>query len=223
MISPKYNSSHCLYPLTQLVKSGGPPHVVNLYLDYACPFSAKIFIKFKSSVIPEIEKKYSGKFQFVFMNVIQPWHPNSVYMHEFSLSIAKLIRETDKGNSELFWSVSESLFKNIKKFYDNANSDVGRNAIYSQLYDVVSEDVKIPFSKDEILDNLTIKQVGTDNEELLSNDGNAVGADVKYFTKFHRTVGVHVTPTVSVNGITDSTIESSTEPEVLVKKLGSYL
>lgn len=222
MISPKYSSSHCFYPLTHFVK-GGSPHVINLYLDYNCPFSARMFLKFKSAVIPEMEKKYPGKFQFVFMNVIQPWHPNSIYMHEFSLSVAKLIRENDKGGSELFWSVSESLFKNIKKFYDNANSDVGRNEVYEQLYDVVSQDVEIPFSKQDILDNIVIKQVGTDNEELLDNSGNALAVDVKYFTRYQRTVGVHVTPTVSVDGITDGAFESGADPEVLVEKCASHL
>lgn len=219
MISPKYAPTHALQSIASF--KGVSPHVINLYLDYDCPFSAKLFLKFKSNVIPQVEKTYPGKFQFVFMNVIQPWHPNSVYMHEFALSVAKLIRESDKGDAQLFWSVSESLFKNIKKFYDNANSESSRNQIYAQLYDVVASDTEIPFTKEEVLSNLVIKQVS--NEKEYSNSGNGVTNDVKYFTRYQRTVGVHMTPTVSVNGIANPSIESSTEPDDLVKIFGSNL
>lgn len=217
MVSPKY-STHVLNSLTK--SSTETPHEMSFYLDYNCPFSAKLFGKFRESVIPEIQKKHPGKFEFVFMNVIQPWHPNSIYMHEFSLSIAKLIREKG-GNGELFWSVSDSLFKNIKKFYDSANSDKSRNAIYEDLYEVVSNEVEIPFTKDEVLSNLVIKQAS--NEDDYSNSGNALGVDVKYFTRYHRTVGVHITPTVFVDGIVSPSIESSSEPSKLVEVLESYL
>lgn len=218
MIAPKYSVTHALQPFKSFKTS---PHVINLYVDYDCPFSAKLFLKFKSTVIPKVEKSYPGKFQFVLMNVIQPWHPNSIYMHEFALATAKLIRESGKGDSDLFWNVSESLFKNIKKMYDNANSDRSRNQIYDDLYEIVSKDVDLPFTKLELLDNLVVKQVSS--EEEYDNSGNAVAVDIKYFTRYQRTVGVHVTPAVSVNGITNPSIESSTEPEDLVKIFGSNL
>lgn len=196
------------------------PAQINLYLDYNCPFSAKIFFKFKQSVIPQLESKHPGKFQFNFMNVIQPWHSNSNYLHEFSLSVAKLIREREL-TSELFWSVSESLFKNIKKFSDNANSDKGRNEIYADIYKAVTEDVELPFSKEEVLGNIQIAQVKDESD--YDNAGNAVTVDVKYFTRYQRTVGVHVTPTVSVNGIENGGISSGSEPEELAKILESAL
>lgn len=217
MISPKYANSHAFYPLSHFKVA---PTQVNLYLDYNCPFSAKIFFKFKQSVIPQLESKNPGKFQFNFMNVIQPWHSNSNYLHEFSLSIAKLIREKEL-TSEIFWSVSESLFKNIKQFSDNANSDKGRNQIYSDIYESVIKDVDLPFSKEEVLKNVQIPQVSSESD--YDNSGNAVVVDTKYFTRFQRTVGVHITPTVSINGIENGGISSGSEPEELAKILESAL
>lgn len=218
MIAPKYTVTHALYPVETFNQS---PNIVNIYVDYDCPFSAKLFLKFQNEVIPKVKQEYPNKFQFVFMNVVQPWHPNSVYMHEFALAVAKLIRESGKGNSELFWQVSGCLFKNIAKMYDNANSEVSRNQIYGQLYDIVSSEVKLPFTKDEILGNVVIKQVS--KEEDYSNSGNGVTNDIKYFTRYQRTVGVHMTPTVSINGIANGSIESSTAPEDVVKIFGAQL
>ena len=34
-------------------------HTIELYLDFVCPFSARIFTTFYESVVPVIEKKYT--------------------------------------------------------------------------------------------------------------------------------------------------------------------
>jgi hypothetical protein len=47
-------------------------HTVELYLDYVCPFSAKMFNTLYTSVFPLAkEKKY--KVQFLFRQQVQPW------------------------------------------------------------------------------------------------------------------------------------------------------
>ncbi|GEQ72282.1 hypothetical protein JCM33374_g5969 [Metschnikowia sp. JCM 33374] len=219
MISPKYSLSHYFFndsrPRTKA------PNVVNLYLDYNCPFSAKIFFKFLE-IIPLLEKRYPGTFQFVFVNVVQPWHPNSVLLNEFSLVVADLLRKDDPNiSNEMFWIVSGSLFRNKEKFYDSATVSLGRNETYKHIYDVVQEEVELLFDQNDILDKLYIKEE-TDTAKA-SNGGNFATVDIKYFTRYLRTVGVHVTPTVSVNGIVNDSISSGSSNEELLKIFETYL
>lgn len=223
MISPKYALSHYFHSTKTLsAKLSTSPHIVNLYLDYNCPFSAKIFFKF-ASLIPTLQKDHPSNFQFVFVNVVQPWHPNSVLLHEYALVVAQLLREKipEKSN-ELFWTVSDSLFKSKEKFYDSTTVSLGRNEIYTVINDVVFDDVSdLPFSKADVLKKLEIKEE-TDPAKA-SNGGNDSTVDVKYFTRYQRGVGVHITPTVSVDGIVDDSVSSGTEEKDLIKILEGYL
>lgn len=222
MISPKYSLTHYAHSAASIIAAKNPvaPHIINLYLDYNCPFSAKLFLKLKSTVIPTLQEAYPNRFQFVFINVVQPWHPNSVLLNEYSLVFAKLLRETKaKDSNELFWNTSQALFENKELFYDSANINLTRNEIYKQINDLVFEKVpSIPFSKDQVLDDLVIK----DNKEP-SNAGNGATTDLKYFTRYLRNVGVHVTPTVSVDGIVNDSVSSGTEPEKLAEILKAVL
>lgn len=218
MISPKYSTTH--YYASLVFKAA--PNVVNLYLDYNCPFSAKLYIKLQDVVIPQIRKKYGDKFQFVYVNVVQPWHPNSVLLNEFALVVAKLLRE--KGGSDsnkLFWDVSRAIYDNKEHFYDQANVELNRNEIYKQIADITFAKVKLPFGEEEVLEELTFKQEPVD--QIKVNPGNGATTDLKYFTRYLRNVGVHVTPTVSVNGIIADSVSSGSEPEELVKVFESFL
>lgn len=221
MISPKYSLSHYYFSAKSLAKLTLAPHIVNLYLDYNCPFSAKIFFKLEK-VIPQLQSKYPGQFQFVFVNVIQPWHPNSVLLHEYSLVVAQLLRkeEPEKLN-ELFWAVSGAIFANKEKFYDSATVNFGRNEIYKKINDVVFESVLLPINEKAVLEGLNIAEE-TDPEKA-RNGGNDATVDVKYFTRYLRGVGVHVTPTVSVDGIVNDSVSSGSEIEKLVEIFEGYL
>lgn len=216
MVSPKYAPTHFF---TSTVKSGTtPPHIVNLYLDYNCVFSAKLFKKFHEEVIPKVNQAAPDKFQFIFVNVIQPWHPPSPLIHEFSFQFAKLLREKKTPDSnKLFWNFSKVIFDNKENVWDSTLALKTRNESYEFFYDFISKSIDLPFSKEEILKGLTI---ATDSP---ANSGNDATNDIKYFTKYLRGVGVHVTPTVSVDGIVDPTVESSTEVNKLVEILQSHL
>lgn len=213
MISPKYSLTHYF---TNPATLTAVPNIVNVYLDYNCPFSAKIFFKLRSSVIPALEKKHPSKFQFVFVNVVQPWHPNSVLLNEFSLVVAKFLRQKQvKDSNKLFWDVSETIFQNKELFYDTANVNLNRNEIYKQISSLVFSKVDLPFSENDVLNGLTF----THEEDIskVSNSGNEATVDIKYFTKYLRGVGVHVTPTVSINGIVNDSISSGDEVEKLIE------
>jgi hypothetical protein len=65
-------------------------HTLELYLDYVCPFSAKMFNTMYTSVFPLIQQKYSSKVQVIFRQQIQPWHPSSTLVHEAGAAVLKL-------------------------------------------------------------------------------------------------------------------------------------
>lgn len=222
-LAPKYSLTHLFYPqLTSRVAGPNIPHQVNLYLDYACPFSSKLYKKLLT-VIPDLEKKHKGKFQFAFFNVIQPWHPSSNIVHEFSLAVAQLLREkkTD-GSNTLFWEVSKIIFDHQTEFYDTATADLSRNEIYKRATDILFKTLKdLPFSQEEVLQKLVIKQAT--NPKDYQNDGNSVTDEIKYFTKYLRGVGVHVTPTVSVDGVVDGKVSSGSEVSELINVFEAHL
>lgn len=217
MIAPKYAPTHYLFRTSRLTLL--VPHVINFYLDYNCRFSAKLFLKLKA-VNSALEERHPGKFEFVFVNVIQPWHPGSVFLNEYSLAVAQLLRDKySEQAGRVFFEVSELLFAEKEKFFDEATVDLPRNAFYEYIHENVETKVKLPFSKEDVLLKLYIKG----DKKNATNVGNAVSNDVKYFTKYLRGVGVHVTPTVSVDGVVDSNISSGVEPEDLVKIFEGYL
>lgn len=220
MISPKYALTHYWFSAQTFSKAA--PHVVNLYLDYNCPFSSKIYTKLLK-VIPSLHEKYPGQFQFVFVNVVQPWHPNSVLLHEYSLVLAQLLREKlPETSNELFWKFSDVIFSHKEEFYDSATVNLGRNEIYKKINDTVYLEVKeLPVDKSEVLKRLEIKQ--SSSSEDARNSGNGATNDVKYFTKYLRGVGVHVTPTVSVDGVVDNGVSSGLSPEELTKVFEAHL
>ncbi|KAG7665271.1 uncharacterized protein J8A68_001327 [[Candida] subhashii] len=214
MISQRYSLTH-YYHSAKTLATGNFPVVVNLYVDYNCPYSAKIFPKFYNTVIPKLNEKYPGRFQFVYVNVIQPWHTNSNLVNEFGIAYAKLLRENANDSvdsNRAFWELSRVLFEKIESFYDTSNIQLTRNEIYEQIYDVVSKELELVFPREQILEQLVIK-----SSETPSNEGNATATDVKYFTGYLRGVGVHVTPSVSVNGIVSDAISSGTPEDELIQ------
>jgi len=46
-------------------------HTLELYLDYVCPYSKKMFDTIYDSVLPIIKQKYAGKVQVIFRQQIQ--------------------------------------------------------------------------------------------------------------------------------------------------------
>lgn len=65
-------------------------HTLELYLDYVCPYSAKMFNTVYTSVLPLIKQKYASKVQILFRQQIQPWHPSSTLVHEAGVAVLKL-------------------------------------------------------------------------------------------------------------------------------------
>lgn len=206
-LNPKYLKSHVYGKYTPLA------HTVEIFLDYNCPFSAKMFKKLQDEVIPLMEKKnLTDKYNIVFINVVQPWHGmQSSILHDVSFAVSKV-------KPEIFWDVSRLFFDNITQFYDTECYDKSRKEITDEVVQLASG-VEGGFQVTEtaaIKELLAIKGLHAQEKEL-SNAGNGVAKDNKYFARYQRTLGVHVTPSVLVNGIYMSAIESSTAAEKIIE------
>ena len=99
-LAPKFAGQRFLAGSSTSSGSTSAVHTLELYLDYVCPFSAKMFSTVYNSVFPIGEKKYPQKVQFIFRQQIQPWHPSSTLVHEAGVAVLKT-------KPEAFWKFSD--------------------------------------------------------------------------------------------------------------------
>ncbi|KZM22189.1 uncharacterized protein EKO05_0002113 [Ascochyta rabiei] len=173
-------------------------HTIEIYLDYVCPFSAKLFKTVYSGPLRNtLLEKYSDRVVTIFRQQIQPWHPSSTLVHEAGFAVLKV--QPDK-----FYDFSEKLFEQQKDFFDVSVVNETRNNTYKRLAKIagsVGVDEKQVYALLEISDK--------PNEDGGLNAGNGVTDYVKLQTKQNRLQGVHVTPTVVFDGVVNNDISSS--------------
>ena len=61
------------------------PVTLSAWLDYACPFSAKLFKTVTTQVLPHYGDKV-----LVFYHHLQRWHPQSSMLHEAAIGVYDL-------------------------------------------------------------------------------------------------------------------------------------
>lgn len=166
-------------------------HVLEIYLDYCCPFSAKIFKTLTDVVVPSIKAnpKWAESLSFIFRQQVQPWHPSSTLMHETGLAVLRLAPER-------FWAFSAELFAAQQEFFDVNVVNETRNNTYRRLAKVAA---KAGVDENKVYSLLEISDKPGSNGSL--NNGNEVTADLRVITKMNRLIGVHVTPTVVYDGV----------------------
>ncbi|KZT29378.1 hypothetical protein NEOLEDRAFT_1107084 [Neolentinus lepideus HHB14362 ss-1] len=171
------------------------PQTLDIFLDYVCPFSAKLALAIDSVLKPALDTggKYEGKVKAIFRLQVQPWHASSTFTHEAGLAAARVAPEK-------FWAFSLALFKKQTDFFDIPSSNLTPIQIREQLAavfgEVAGQDKVAAFK-----DLLTLKST--------PNGGVAVTDDLKYNVKFSRQNGIHVSPTVLWDGIVANEISSS--------------
>lgn len=174
-------------------------HTIELYLDYVCPFSAKIFKTFYTKVQPIIEQQYTSPgVRVIFRQQIQPWHPSSTLTHEAGVAVLRTAPQS-------FWTFSEKLFEAQKEYFDVNVVNESRNETYKRLAKLAGSVEGIDEST--IYDLLVVSDKPGPDGSL--NIGNKVTDDVKFQVKANRVTGVHVTPTVLFNGVEERSIGSS--------------
>lgn len=171
-------------------------HTLELYLDYVCPFSKKMFNTVYTSVIPLVEKKYSQKVQIIFRQQVQPWHPSSTLVHEAGVAVLKT--DPDK-----FWHFSKALFDGQTDYFDVNVINETRNATYKRLAKLAGS---AGIDEAKIYDLLEVSD--KPDKDGNTNVGNKTTDDLKQLIKAGRLVGIHVSPTVLFNGLVENGISS---------------
>lgn len=188
-----------------------PLHTIELYLDYVCPFSAKTFKTFATSVAPKIRSnpKLAGKVQVILRQQVQPWHPSSTLVHEAAIAVERLAPAK-------FWQFSEALFDDQKAYFDVNVVGETRNATYRRLAKLGAQSAGV--SEDELYKLLAISDKPGEDGGL--NTGNQVTDDLKVVIKMARLVGVHFSPTVIFDGVVNNEISSAWSAEQWLEWLG---
>lgn len=173
-------------------------HTIELYLDYVCPFSAKLFRTFNKSVVPLIQDKFTSPgVRVIFRQQIQPWHPSSTLTHEAGVAV---LQSAPKS----FWAFSAKLFEQQTDFFDVNVVNETRNDTYKRLAKLAGSVHGV--DEKTVLDLLLVSDKASDDGSL--NVGNKVTNDLKFMVKANRVTGVHVTPTVLFNGVEERSISS---------------
>jgi len=173
-----------------VLSGGGAPITVELYLDIICPFSRKMWAAVVEGGIPAT---MGGKVCFIVNQVVQPWHPQGTYVHEAALAVRQ-------ANPDLYVAYVTALFAayDAGKFKDDDTWDKTRKQIYDELLDVAAS---VGADKAAVSALLSMKPGG-------GNSGNDMTQMIKWMAKYHRCRGVHVTPTVHVNGLEAGVVSS---------------
>ncbi len=137
---------------------------------------------------------YKGKpVQFLVQNVIQPWHAVGSLMHEVSLAVKSM-------QPSHFYPFVNRIFDAQESFSDVATENMTRGEINEAL---VALAVEVGVPREALEERIALTGGGG------GNAGSATTQDVKWACKYHRSRGVHATPTVFVNGMEASHISSA--------------
>jgi hypothetical protein len=188
--------------------------VCEIFVDFACPYSRKMV----QALAPIIdESKGGGDVCYVFYNVMQPWHHQSLWLHETSFAVKMVCPEQ-------LWTFWKALFENAPEWYDKEIFTLNRPEFYNKI-SAFAAGVCCATDGDADKEQLKMKLLqwlippmqlgGSFPDEAKSlgatpnDDENALFPYTRQTVKFHRKRGVHVTPTVFFNGIEQAEISSS--------------
>ncbi|CCJ29219.1 unnamed protein product [Pneumocystis jirovecii] len=173
------------------------PHCLELFLDFTCPFSKKLFKTVYEQFFPWVQQN-KNDIKFLFRSQVQPWHPSSTLLHEAVLAVSKL-SESQTIN------FTAQLFEHQEEYFDTALVQESRLETYKRLSVLAKNTTGI--DPDKFMDLLYIE--GTKIGEKGCNVGNKVTTDLKLLIRYSRGKSVHVSPTVFFNGVINDSISSS--------------
>lgn len=169
-----------------------------------------MFATLHTALIPRLRPSPLGKkLQIIFRPQIQPWHPSSTLTHEAALAVSRLA----PGK---FWDFAAALFADQKAYFDVSLVNETRNATYRRLARLAHESVGV--DEEEVYGLLAIPEKAGEDGSL--NVGNGVTDDLKVLVRMARTVGVHVSPTVFLDGVEAREISSGWTADQWVEWLG---
>ncbi|CUS12177.1 unnamed protein product [Tuber aestivum] len=177
-----------------------PVHTLEIYLDYVCPFSAKLFNRVYNDVKPIIDSKFSNKVQNE--SIQAPFGSTLLFATlPFSNPTWPLVNPATLAH--MLTSALQALFENQVNFFDVNVLAVMLAKIYKRLSALAAP---LDVDEQQIYKLLTISDKPIDGAY---NTGNQVTGDLKLHVKAARLVGVHVSPTVIFDGIVDNSVSSA--------------
>lgn len=190
-------------------------HTLELYLDYVCPFSAKLFKTFYTDVAPGLrdtsQRQWKNGVDVVLRQQVQPWHPSSTLTHEAALAVLKVAPEK-------YFEYSAALFREQKSYFDVSVVNETRNHTYARLAKLAGT---VGVDEGKVLELLTVSDKPAEDGSL--NTGNGVTTDLKVVVKMARLVGIHVSPTVMFDGLIVNEISSGWTKEQWFEWLGKHV
>ena len=164
---------------------------LEVFVDFTCPFSQRIFRRLREEVKPY----YGPKLDVVIMPFSQPWHPSSAMVHECFHSACMSV-SPDKSEDIL----SATFDFALEKYNDVDAMDKSRKQVHLECADLYAA-LGVP--KETFLENLALPP---EDKRENKNPGVPATRLVKFYTKAARQVGgLHVSPTCRVNGVTVDT------------------
>jgi protein-disulfide isomerase len=163
--------------------------LVEVFSDMNCPFSGKMF-KVLKDVPTALAKKVESPTLAIHYHLLpQPWHPQSCIQNEAALAVYNVKPTAVFEFMEKVWADGES-------WKDGATFETSRKEMVDMLAKIAG---------DAGVDADAVRKAMTPE----SGSETATSQDVKFATKFHRSRGVHVSPTVHVNGLQAADVSSS--------------
>lgn len=210
-LPPKFAGQKLHFAALSPTATGVAPqaHTLELFLDFVCPFSAKMFNTLYNSVAPVIKENptFASGVQILLRQQVQPWHPSSTLVHEAAVAVLKLAPEK-------YWEFSNALFKEQKSFFDVNVVNETRNQTYKRLAKIGTS---VGVDEAKMYQLLAIPDKAADDGSL--NIGNGVTNDLKVLIKMARLVSVHVSPTVIFDGVVANDISSGWTKEQWIEWL----
>ncbi|CAE6511118.1 unnamed protein product [Rhizoctonia solani] len=183
-----------LQPSLSFLRIGAPasPHTLELYIDFVCPFSAKIFTNAVDKVLKPLftEGTYAGKVELLIRLQPQPWHGASTFTHEAALAVGRVAPTR-------FYDYVIELFESQTQFFDIPTSTLTPLQIREKLVSLAPEGIDTK----AVADLLELKST--------PNGGVGVTDDLKYNIKLGRQNGIHVTPSALWDGLLVNDVSSS--------------
>lgn len=178
------------------------PVQIEAFLDYRCPFSCRMFQILKQLAAMIDDSKLDGeKYCIKLIQVPQPWHPQSGLLH--LAARAAILQAPEK-----FWEIADAMFSTIDTTTDEMVWQKTPEQIQTALAEAIGEKTGIDAAK--IIESLNPENVGN------------VVKHLKFHVRYHRVRGVHVTPTVFINGIEEPKISSGWSLEQWQEYLNQY-
>eukprot|EP01102_Stenamoeba_stenopodia_P015524 TRINITY_DN5300_c0_g1_i1.p1 TRINITY_DN5300_c0_g1~~TRINITY_DN5300_c0_g1_i1.p1 ORF type:complete len:205 (-),score=57.07 TRINITY_DN5300_c0_g1_i1:140-754(-) len=165
---------------------------IEAFLDILCPFSKKAYFKIKEVIGHYAEQ--GTKLQFRFVNNVQPWHPQAYYIaHVIAATNLASRKKRNTRDDSAAMKLIDKFFEQSDNFSDSNVSTKTPKEIYSELT-TIAVSVVPEVTQDEI-------------DALLKDEASVLYTKIQI--KYGRQNSVHVTPTVAINGLIDTSVSSS--------------